>query len=107
MEAEVALTINMNRFGLSYTVPTDLEQVNDLLHQFDSEPDESFGGGKGKAWLCEQMEGRLSVEDDYFAEDTLRQIEEPERWRAFLTACVAYACLVCYLNEVAVPLDID
>jgi hypothetical protein len=53
------------------------------------------------------MEGRLSVEDDYFAEDTLRQIEEPERWRAFLTACVAYACLVCYLNEAAVPLDID
>ena len=63
--------------------------------------------GNAKEWLCEQMEGRLSVEDDYFAEDTLRQIEEPERWRAFLTACVAYACLVCYLNEAAVPLDID
>lgn len=107
MDVAVTLTIDMNRFGVSFAVPTDLEQVNEILHRFDNEPDESFGSGKGKEWLYEQMVGMLSTEEDYFVEDSLRQVEEPQRWSAFLTACVAFACLACHLDGVGVPLDID
>jgi hypothetical protein len=49
----------------------------------------------------------LSGEDDYFAEDTLRQAEEAERWNLFLNTCVAYACLSTYLAGSALPIELD
>ena len=39
-----------------------------------------FTAGRGKQWLPQQFDDMLSGEVDYFAEDTLRQVEEPERW---------------------------
>jgi hypothetical protein len=53
------------------------------------------------------MDDFLSCEDDYFAEDTLRQVEEPERWNLFLNTCIAYACLSTYLADGALPLELD
>jgi hypothetical protein len=49
----------------------------------------------------------VSCEDDYFAEDTLRQYEEAERWNLFLNTCVAYACLSTYLADTALPIELD
>jgi hypothetical protein len=106
METDLMLTIDMNNFGLSFVVPTDIEQVNELMEKFNNEPDHNFGDGRGKRWLVEQMDEMLSVEDDFFAEDTLRQVEQPQRWQAFLNACVAYACLSSHIADEGVPLEL-
>jgi hypothetical protein len=97
----------MSRFGFSFSVPTDIEQVNDMLQSFDTEPDEYFFDGAGKRAMLTDMDIFVSCEDDYFAEDTLRQYEEAERWGFFLKICVAYACLSTYLNDTALPLELD
>jgi hypothetical protein len=104
--SNVQLSIDMSRFGLSFTVPTDIEQVNEILHSFDTEPDEYFFEGKGKQAQLINMDEFLSFEDDFFAEDTLRQVEFPERWSFFLKTCVAYACLSTYLADTALPLEL-
>ena len=105
--SNVRMSIDMSRFGFSFNVPTDIEQVNEILHSFDTEPDEYFYEGQGKRALLVFMDDFLSCEDDYFAEDTLRQAEEPERWNLFLNTCIAYACLSTYLADGALPLELD
>jgi hypothetical protein len=66
-----------------------------------------FTACRGKQWLLQQFDDMLSGEDDYFAEDTLRQVEEAERWNLFLNTCVAYACLSTYLAGSALPIELD
>ena len=105
--SNVQMSIDMSRFGFSFNVPTNIEQVSDILHSIDTESDEYFLGGKGKRALLADMDVFVSCEDDYFAEDTLRQVEEPERWGFFLNTCVAYACLSSYLADGALPLELD
>ena len=105
--SNVRMSIDMSRFGFSFSVPTDIEQVNDMLQSFDTEPDEYFCDGAGKRAMLADMDIFVSCEDDYFAEDTLRQAEEAERWNLFLNTCVAYACLSAYLNDTALPLELD
>jgi hypothetical protein len=107
MNVDITICIDMRHFGLSFNVPTDIEQINELLEKFNTEPDEYFGGGRGKQWVLAQLDYMLSTEDDYFAEDILRQAEEPERWNAFLTSCVAYACLSCHIADSALPLELN
>jgi hypothetical protein len=87
--SNVQVSIDMRRFGYNFSAPTHIELVNEMLHSFDTEHDEYFCDGAGKQAMLADMDIFVSCEYDYFAEDTLRQIEEPERWRAFLTACVA------------------
>lgn len=106
-KSNARMTIDMSHFGLSFTVQTDIERVNDILHSIDTEPDEFFLGGKGKRALLADMDVFVSCEDDYFAEHTLRQVEEPERWDFFLNVCVAYACLSSYLSDTSLPLELD
>ena len=72
--SNVRMSIDMSRFGFSFSVPTDIEQVNDMLQSFDTEPDEYFCDGAGKRALLVFMDDFLSGEDDYFAEDTLRHV---------------------------------
>lgn len=103
----VRMYVDMSRFGLSFTVPTNIEQVSDIIHSVDTKSDEYFLDGKGKPALLADMDVFVSCEDDYFAEDTLRQVEEPERWGLFLNTCVAYACLSSYLADSALPLELD
>ena len=105
--SNIRISIDMSRFGFSFNVPTDIEQVNEILHSFDTEPDEYFCEGQGKRALLVFMDDFLSGVDDYFAEDTVRQVEEPERWNFFLNTCVAYACLSTYLNDTALALELD
>ena len=105
--SNVQVSIDMRRFGYNFSVPTDIEQVNDMLQSFDTEPDEYFCDGAGKRAMLADMDIFVSCEDDYFAEDTLRQYEEAERWGFFLKICVAYACLSTYLNDTALPLELD
>ena len=111
--SNVRMSIDMSRFGFSFNVPTNIEQVSDMFHSIDteseseSESEEYFLGGRGKRALLADLDVFVSCEDDYFAEDTLRQVEEPERWGFFLNTCVAYACLSSYLADGALPLELD
>lgn len=105
--SNVRMYIDMSRFGLSFNVPTDIEQVNEILHFIDTEPDEFFMSGKGKRALLADMDVFVSCEDDYFVEDSLRQVAEPKRWNFFLYVCVAYACLSSYLADTSLPLELD
>ena len=75
--SNVRMSIDMSRFGFSFNVPTDIEQVSDILHSIDTESDEYFLGGIGKRALLADMDVFVSCEDDYFAEDTPRQVGIP------------------------------
>jgi hypothetical protein len=103
----VRMSIDLSRFRFSVNVPTDIEQVNEILHSFDSGPDEYFCDGAGKRAMFADMDIFVCSEDDYFTEDTLGKAEKTQRWYFFLNTCVSYACLSTYLPDSALPIELD
>lgn len=96
--------IDMTGYGLAVIVQTTREQILSCVHEFATQPDEKFGGGRGKDALLEYLGHSLMMEDDFFHESGFHQLEYPRRWQDYIDDCLVFACLHSYLNGIDLPI---
>ena len=95
--------INMMAYGIKTIVQAAKQKIDWYMNEFATQPDAKFGGGIGKVALLNYLGQRISIEDDFFNQSPLSQIEEPKRWQEYLDDCVAFACLHSFIYSTEVP----
>lgn len=96
-------SINMMAYGIKTIVQASKKKIDWYMNEFATQPDKKFGGGIGKVALLNYLGQCISLEDDFFNQSHLSQIEEPKRWQEYLDDCVAFACLHSFMNGAEVP----
>ena len=96
-------SVNMTVYGISVIVQASNEQFDGYMNEFAATPDAELCEGLGKAALLRNLEQSVFMEDDFFNEDGLHQLEYPNRWRNFLDDCLVYACLHSFMSGRPLP----
>jgi len=100
----VKSAVNMNRYGINTAVLTDHKNLEAMRWRLESTPDASWGEGKGKAYMFQQLLPELQAEDRYFDANPKQAVVSNPRWRDFMDDCVILAVLGAVVHDM--PLEL-
>jgi hypothetical protein len=100
----VKSAVDMNRYGINTVVLTEHEGLEAMYKRFESTPDASWGEGKGKAYMFQQLLSRLQAEDRYFDANPKQAVASNPRWRDFMDDCVILAVLGAVVHDMPLVL---
>ena len=80
--------ISMSDFGISTIVMTSVEEIEWIAHQYKTQPDSTWRGGRGKRFMHKSLKKELKAQDGHFTKYPELVNQFNEEWTNFCEDCV-------------------
>jgi len=91
--------LDMSRYGIRTVVLTEHEDLERMMSEYATKPDQIWCEGKGKKYLHKKLRKQLLKEDKYFDDNPEAIRRDSERWLNFMNDCVIFATLNAFLFD--------
>ena len=96
--------INLEHLGINTTVLTTIGEIEEVMTEFDSQPDKIWCGGLGKKFMYKMLLKRLKKQDHYFTQHPSQVDAGNPKWIEFCDDCFILFVLDAFLNGQVVKL---
>jgi len=96
--------INLQPLGIHTTVLTTIGEIEELMSEFDIQPDEIWCNGLGKKYMYKMLLGKLKKQDLFFTKHPNKVDAGNPKWIEFCDDCFILFVLDAFLNGQLVKL---
>lgn len=89
--------ISLAELGITSVVLTSKQDIEGVMHEFESNPDHIWCGGRGKKYLYKSLKVELQEQDKYFNRNPGLVSSLNQEWTNFCDDCVLLYVLDAYL----------
>lgn len=79
--------ISLTHLGISTTVLTTIGEIEEMIEEFESQPDGNWCNGLGKEFLYKMLLRKLREKDVYFTNNPKKVTPSNQKWRDFCNDC--------------------
>ena len=96
--------INLQPLGIHTTVLTTIGEIEELMTEFDNQPDKIWCNGLGKGYMYKMLLRKLKKQDLYFTKHPNKVKVSNSKWIEFCDDCFILFVLDAFLNGQIVKL---
>ena len=79
--------VNLNHLGIYTTVLSTIGEIEEMIKEFETKPDEVWCNGLGKEFLYKMLLRKLKKQDVYFNNNPKKVKASNSKWIAFCNDC--------------------
>ena len=96
--------VAMSDLGISTVILTDKEEIEQILHEYETAPDHVWCDGRGKRYMYLMLKQVLQCKDKHFNKHPELITQSNQDWVDFCDDCILLFLLDVHLNEKPVQL---
>ena len=96
--------INLQHLGIKTTVLTTIGEIEELMTEFDSQPDKIWCNGLGKEFMYKRLLRTLKKQDRYFTQNPSKVKAGNPKWIEFCDDCFILFVLDAFRNGQVIKL---
>ena len=96
---KVMSAVDMRIYGIDTVVLTEHEELERMMREYASKPDEIWCDGRGKKYLHKFLRKKLVKENRHFDKNPKEIQRNSKRWANYMDDCVIFATLNAFLFD--------